>query len=250
MNGIVLVASTSKAYFNSAVRLATSIKDYSDINITLFTHKTFLPDTYDIYKIVDNVVTDIPVNIRAKLWALSRTPYENTLYLDADMEVVSPEFSKVFNLQKDNDLVLTKIRPHVSKDVIISEETKDKLTYHGGFVMYNNKPETINLMKNWYDDFIEQQKNWNFPSHYNTNMQKWDQFTLWRLLKESEYKFKIGTPTNDYRWNYIWLYDHKGVNPKSKAEPKDPIIYHHTIPQELVYEKRLRFRTSTAEDID
>jgi len=240
MNGIVLVASMSKAYYTSAVRLACSIRDYSNFPITLFTHESFVQENHR--NLFDNIITNIPVHIRAKLWGISKSPYENTLYLDSDMEVVSPEFSKVFDLLEDNDLILTKIRPHVSKEVIISKTTKEKLIYHGGFIMFNHKTHTRRLMENWWTGYTEQQKNWNFPDHYDRNMQRWDQFTLWRLLKESEYNFKIKTPKNDYRWNYIHLYDELGVNPKSKKESESPIIYHYTIPEEFVKQRKFNNR--------
>jgi hypothetical protein len=104
------------------------------------------------------------------------------------------------------------------------------MEYHGGFMLYKKNDNTTKLLKDWYEEYLIQDKSpWNYPEYFSS-MKQWDQFTLWRLLRESEYKFKIGIMPDDYRWNYIWLYDIKGVD-----GDKSPIIYHHTIPNGLVH---------------
>jgi len=247
-NGVILVASMSKAYYDSAVRCAISISDYAPgTKVTLFTHKTFLQSKYE--KFFDEIVTDIPVNIRSKMWALNQTKYDNTLYLDADMEVMSEEFCSVFNYMEDKDLMFTKIRSHVSKEVFIDLKKTKKLSLHGGFFIYRKNNRTIDLMKDWYYEY-NKQRQINFKQvypEYDFNMRKWDQFTLWRLLNEKYNDLKIGIMPEDYRWNWIWLYDYKGTG---EPNSKSAIIYHHTIPEDLVNATNLKYKFGITTDFD
>jgi hypothetical protein len=227
--GIVLIASLSSAYYDSAVRCAISIRDYSPkTSITLFTHEEFIKERDRKY--FDYISFDIPYHKRAKMKGMYLSPYDVTAYLDADMEVMSSEFSTIFDHFCDNEIMMTKIRPHVSKEVFIDKNKTEKMEYHGGFMLYKKNDNTIKLLKNWYEEYlIQDSTEWKYQDYFSS-MKQWDQFTLWRLLKESEYKFKIGIMPDDYRWNYIWLYDSKGVD-----GDKSPIIYHHTIPIGLVH---------------
>jgi hypothetical protein len=231
--GVVLVASMSRAYYDAAIRCAVSIKDYApDVNITLFTHASFVREADK--HLFDNIVTNIPVHIRAKLWALPKTPYDVTLYLDADMEVYSDEFVKVFDQLKDADMAFTNIRPHVSKDVVV--KGTQKLKYHGGIFLYRKN----DVIDQWWDEYCVQfhSKTWPYEEEgYSKQMRPWDQFTLWRLLKDNK-DIKVGHlgGTDDYRWNYIHLYDEKGIDANGKRG-KDPIIYHHTLPPTQVNNK-------------
>lgn len=232
--GVILVASVSKAYYEAAVRCALSIKDYApNTSVTLFTHASFIKER-DKY-LFDSIVTDIPVHIRAKLWALPKTPYDVTLYMDVDMEVISDEFTKVFDLLKStDDMAFANIRPHVSKDVVV--KGSQKLKYHGGIFLYRMNDATKPIINKWWDQYIYQlhSPEWPFKAEgYNPKMKPWDQFALWCLLKDNSVKIGRLGGANDYRWNYIHLYDDKGIDAKGTIG-KDPIIYHHTIPQQQV----------------
>jgi hypothetical protein len=227
--GVILIASMSRAYYDSAIRCAVSIKDYSPkTNITLFTHPEFIKEKDKKY--FDHISYDIPYHRRAKMKGMYMSPYDITAYLDADMEVMSSEFSTIFDHFGDNEIILTNIREHVSKEVFIDKNKTIKMQYHGGFMLYKKNENTMKLLKDWYEEFLIQDKTeWKY-SEYFPSMKKWDQFTLWRLLKDSEYKYKIDIMPDDYRWNYIWLYDIKGAD-----GDKSPIIYHHTIPDRIVH---------------
>ena len=80
--GYIYVASLKKLYYELGIESATSLRDlYPEANITLFTHETFIDDDRP-YKIFDNVVTNIPIHRRAKMWCMARTPYDYTFYND------------------------------------------------------------------------------------------------------------------------------------------------------------------------
>jgi len=84
--GFMFVASFSKPYFDAAIQAADSIKDYwPEAKIALYTHEEWWDEKYR--NIFDHVHLGVPVHVRAKLWALSKTPYDLTAYIDADTEV-------------------------------------------------------------------------------------------------------------------------------------------------------------------
>jgi hypothetical protein len=236
MNGYVYIASLSKAYYKAAVNSAISLRDhYPEANITLFTHEVFLQD--NDRKFFNNIITNIPVHKRAKMWGMAKTPYDKTLYLDSDTEIRSERIKDVFDILGKNDIMFTKIVPHVSNTRRIDDD--NELEYHGGVILYNNKKPTIKLINEWYDLYAEQVKcSWSKSqfAQYDPKMKPWDQFTIWYLLQQKEYK-KIKHdffPNGGTEWNFIYLLEENGEKntPYKKLEQ---IIYHYTIPGEKVY---------------
>jgi len=237
--GYVYVASVSEAYYKAAVHSAQSLKDYyPDAKITLFTHEKFIQDKDRIF--FENVVTNIPIHIRAKMFGMARTPYDKTLYLDADTEIRSERIKEVFDILGNNDIMFTKIVPHVSNTKRVDDN--NDLEYHGGIILYNNKPLTISLVNDWYDYYLTQKnvKDWSSSifKDFNPQMQPWDQFTIWYLLhKDPSYK-KIKHklfPNGGHEFNYIYLLEYESMgsvnNPYKNLEQ---VIYHYTIPREKV----------------
>ena len=207
MNGYVYIASLSKAYYKAAVSSAISLRDhYPEANITLFTHEVFLQD--NDRKFFNNIITNIPVHKRAKMWGMAKTPYDKTLYLDSDTEIRSERIKDVFDILGKNDIMFTKIVPHVSNTRRIDDD--NELEYHGGIILYNNKKPTIKLINEWYDLYAEQVKcSWSKSqfAQYDPKMKPWDQFTIWYLLQQKEYK-KIKHdffPNWGTVWNFIYL---------------------------------------------
>ena len=235
MNGYVYIASLSKAYYKAAVNSAISLRDhYPEANITLFTHEVFLQDIDRNF--FDNIITNIPVHKRAKMWGMARTPYEKSLYLDSDTEIRSERIKDVFDILGNNDIMFTKIVPHVSNTRRIDDN--NELEYHGGVILYNNKKPTIKLINEWYDLYAEQTLcDWKTSqfAQYDSRMKPWDQFTIWYLLNQKEHK-KIKHdffPNGGTEWNFIYLLEE---NKENNAPYKDleQIIYHYTIPGEKV----------------
>ena len=162
---------------------------------------------------------------RSTLWALSRTPYENTLYLDGDTEIMHKDISTVFDLLGDDDIMLTKIRDYRGAFVYFPGGS---LEDHCGVFLYNNKPHTIKFMRSWWDLWLWQEcGKWKWPSdlYPYEKLKPWDQWTYWWLMNKcGGIAIKRGYfPDPDARWNYI-----NGYHPK-ECPRKDIVIYHHTI---------------------
>src|SRR6056300_444358 len=104
--GFLIVASKQKGFYRYSKYLAESIKDFwPEANITFFTHEEWVQsEDYDLF---DNIITEgIPDHIRAKLWALNKTPYDITAYLDADMICEHEDIKNIFDeLPEELDLV-------------------------------------------------------------------------------------------------------------------------------------------------
>lgn len=236
-NGYVYVASLSRAYYKAAVRSADSLKDfYPDAKITLFTHPEFIEERDR--KLFDSVHLDIPYHNRAKMYGISKTPYKKTLYLDADTEIRSEKIKDVFDILEKNDIMFTRIIPHVSKSVRIDRD--NVLEYHGGIVLYNNKKLTISLMENWFELYSYQRSTpWSESKfkEYNEEMRPWDQFTMWYLLHKEKKFSKIKHdffPNGGTEYNYISFLDMKSVPQNKEYQNIEQIIYHYTIPGNIV----------------
>ena len=220
-NGYIYVASVNKAFYCAAKRSAESLLDfYPEAKITLFTHDFWVED--EDYEIFDQVITGIPEHIRAKLWALSKTPYDNTLYIDADTVIEHEDIKNVFALMDDNDILFTRNRPYNAKITKLSDT--EEMIYHCGLFAYNNKPKTLKLMDAWYDQYLEQTKpNW-VSDPYPHEVRKWDTFSMWYILNNTEHGLKIGDfPEPDARWNFVWGYL------DSELQDTDRVILHYTI---------------------
>jgi len=232
MNGFLYVASQSAAFYKSAVNSAISLRDnYPEANITLFTHADFVQESDR--KFFDKIETGIPIHKRAKMYGMARTPYEKTFYLDADTEIRSENIKKVFDILGNNDIMFTRIISKVSKDRLI--DSNNNLEYHGGVVLYNSKKLTLQLMQDWYETYLIQDRTpWSQSpfARFNPKMRPWDQFTIWYLLNvDPKYK-KIKHdffPDGGHSFNYISLFENY-----EEFKEIEQIVYHHTIPRDRI----------------
>lgn len=240
-NGFLIVASVSKAYYVSAINLANSILDfYPDAKITLFTEPEFFEERHR--KLFDVVDLSAPHHIRAKLYALPRTTYDITAYLDADCEVQDADISTMFDQLGDADIMMTKIRDYSGADLFISPT--EKLYWHCGVFLYRNDSLVLEMMKDWSIEYAHQVtvKPWPWKNH-SEKMRPWDQYTFYRLYTSDKYSsIKIDVfPGEDARWNYIHNYTSNEIT-------KDPIIFHYTLKREDVNAGRINKKQATIED--
>jgi len=224
--GFVIVATKKKGFYRSAINLAESVKDFwPEADITLFTHEDWIEQ--EDRNLFDKIITKgIPNHIRAKLWALNKTPYDITCYLDADMHCEHEDIKDVFDLLPDHlDVVFTKNRPYNSALTTLSET--EEMTCHCGFFVYRKNPEIMSLMGAWYTEYLEQQKPEYDMLHYPESAKKWDTFTMWRLLTYGEQKIKWGyIEPPDARWNFVNGYL------ESELQGTEVVLFHHTIPKD------------------
>lgn len=220
-NGFIIVASNNYKYLLSAKFCAESLKEYyPEAKVSLYTIPEW--DSEDLYDVFDNVDATAPRHIRAKLWALSKTPYDTTVYLDADCEIVSSDIKYIFDeMEDDADIMITKIRPYNGK---ISKFPGGELTDHCGMFMYNNKPHTIEFMRQWWDLYQKQKtKEWQWDTKlYPEELRPWDQWSYWWLQNQTEYAINRKYFKDDARWNFVNGY-------KQSETDKEIVVYHHTI---------------------
>ena len=240
-NGFLIVATVSKAYYRSAINLAHSILDfYPEAKITLFTQQELFEEADR--KIFDEVDLSCPHHKRAKLYALPKTKYDITAYIDADCEVQNDGIEEIFDQLGDNDIVLTKIRKYAAADVKISDT--ETMIWHCGVFLYNNKKKTLQMMQDWWTEYDYQinVESWPWPEH-RRSMRPWDQYTFYRLYTSKKYKsIKIDCfPGEDARWNFVSLY--------KKTETTDhPIIYHYTLSGKELNAGRITKKPGTITD--
>ena len=225
--GFVYVASKYYEFIQAARYSATSLKDFwPDSNITLFTHKEWI--TNDDTNIFDCIVTDdVPNHKRAKLWALDKTPYKLTCYIDCDTHIEHEDIQKIFEQYDVNsDITITKARRYAAS--IESKFKGGELTDHCGLFIYNNKPHTLNFMKQWWLLYCQQDEyKWNWDTNlYPEYLRKWDMWTYWWLQNKTEHKIKRSYfPTPDARWNFVYVYDKKELN------GTEAVIHHQPVPR-------------------
>ena len=126
-NGFVIVASMFEAFYKAAIELAESIKlFYPEAHITVFTsHEEWIKPTD--WNHADWIVHwEVPNEIRAKLWALSQTPYKGkTVYFDADMVCESEEIENIFEID-ENGILKVSAQCCVTgknRDIILADRT-------------------------------------------------------------------------------------------------------------------------------
>ena len=106
-----MVATLSKPFYEAAIMAAESLKDeVPDAKIAFYTHEEWLEDKHK--HLFDHIVTPVPVHCRTKLWALPLSPYDQTIYLDVDIFVLSSEIEEVWDHLGNHDVVMSENRPY------------------------------------------------------------------------------------------------------------------------------------------
>ena len=226
-NGFLYVASLKKGYYKAAKLSALSLLDYwPEAKITLFTHKEWVePGDYDIF---ETIITDnVPYHHRAKLWALDKTPYDLTVYMDCDTEVQHDDIQKIFDqIPEDVDILFTANRPYNAALTKLSDT--EEMTEHCGLFIYRNNLQTLNLMSAWWGEYQKQNEPGFDRQHYPEAALQWDTFTMWRLLTYGNHGVKTGRfPEPDARWNFVIGYKEEEL----MGQPK--IIHHYTLPHRI-----------------
>ena len=241
-NGFLITATVGEAYQQFALNLIDSLDEhYPDAPVMVST----IPEWADSFKMYDNVVeirSDGPNNIRNKLWALDKTPFDKTCYLDADLEIQDERIQGVWDLlDDDHDMAFTVICPPCGSTTAIYKEEGEKeirdnnierhLRYHGGFFLYHSNDTALKAVSMWWDKWQEINENpkwWdNHPEYFRPNI-NWDQFTWWYIITKLMPELKIQEIENNTHYQYQW--NMNSFIPKFVDLPEDfePIIWHHT----------------------
>lgn len=224
--GFVIVASKKINFYRYAVNLAESIIDfYPEAKITLFCEEWMFEERHR--ELFDNVewCSD---HYRAKLYGMAKSPYDLTMYLDADMEVEHEDIVNCWEEIKDHDVVFTELTEErsytYSEWTFDTPEGKTAFSLCGGICLYDmTKPIVREFMDDWWDLTRRMMDHEWFPDGYAESLRSWDQFSLWWLVeKEEKYKdLKVGIFDDDLRWNY-----YNALN-WAISRPEKPVVVRH-----------------------
>lgn len=223
--GYVVVASNKPNFYSAAINLIESIKEFDEVNpVCLVTEPRFIDRRAEI---VDDI-RYCDRHYRAKLWGMTKSPYDLTMYLDADMECEHEDISTCFDQLGDYDIMFTALTK--DRDYIYSEREFDtpegpaRFTLCGAVCLYDQtKPLVKEFINDWWELCRKQiDKQW-WPEGYDPKLRIWDQFSLWWLTeKEEKYKdLKIGIFEDDLRWNYFTAFHWH------RTRPEKPVILKH-----------------------
>lgn len=223
-NGYVYVASLNPLYYELAILSAQSLKDiHPQSHVTLFTHDKFVDDRAE--QLFDNIVTNIPVHRRAKMWCMARTPYDQTFYNDCDSVIVHPDISKVFDNLDDKIYMTKNLVYTVSRKELeyIDKDRKWFPYFHGAVAWYQKNDANIEFIDTWWRAYVKQLYSpWPHGDWAFEIWQGFDMFTLWSMLNSfyPEYdKFKDRVVEGDRRFNCVL------PEGKQSESVKSPVVY-------------------------
>tara|TARA_R110002074_G_scaffold398258_1_gene589863 strand:+ start:2046 stop:2912 length:867 start_codon:yes stop_codon:yes gene_type:complete len=260
--GYLLVATLSYAYYEGLRSCVESLKDeVPHAKVAVFAHEEWITDSDR--ELFDYVFAPAPVHCRAKLWALDKSPFDVTAYLDADSLVISPEIEEVFDHMEaagpEVDLMMTENRPYNSKVVYFQDADQNngearelfhydpdhiklyregkahKFRWHCGMLVYRKNDKTQKLWSEWvrYYRLHNETENHIGIAPYPVSLAYWDTFAFWRLIHEQngELGVNIKRLPNDAKYNFVTGYKETEIKSgHSKA------VLHYTIPPAYVKE--------------
>ncbi len=253
--GYVVVATKRQAFLAAAQNLAEGILDY-DLNakITLFAQKSWVedPEYKKYFAPFDQVIVTPGDTARQKMWGMAKSPYDQTFYMDSDIEIAHKDILNVFDHLEDNDLVFTELTREASPAFVewdwgpnhLADGWKgapDHLSACGGVCLYNFKnPLVKDFMMDWFFLFHAQREGSWSPKEFDCiktgNFRQWDQLTLWWLLYHSpKYKsLKWKFFDDNFRWNYFAIFglmdppsNYKKLDPR-RTYSDGPVCFHHS----------------------
>lgn len=161
-NGVIYVATKRHYYVQAAITSARSLKDLCpDIATTLFTDLPCPPkvrDCFDSLQQVESVNAYHSKAMKMSSWGeglldrlrcLQQSPYDRTIFLDADTRVVSPEIRELFSLLDDYDIAMTECQP----DSSYSRQHLGIPQFNAGVILYRKSEPTLKLLRAWEESF-------------------------------------------------------------------------------------------------
>ena len=255
--GFICVATLSYAYYEAMITLIESLKDeIPDAQVAVFTHEEWIED--QDRELFDHLFTPVPVHNRTKLWALDKTPFDITCYLDVDCHVIDPGLNDIFDeLTDDVDIMMSENRPYNSKVVYFQDAEQNngearelqhyrpehielarqglahKFRWHCGFFVYRKNDVTDKIWSEWTRLYRLHNETPDLSGcgKYPTSLAYWDTFAFWRLLHESNLDIKIKRIPNDAKYNFVTGYRENELKYGTKKA-----VLHYTIPPEYVKE--------------
>lgn len=155
--GVIYVA-TGEKYVDEARVSAASLKDnMPNIHVTLFSDKDAQGNHFDEIVLVENP----QYGMADKILSIQRSPFERTLYLDADTYICD-DISELFPLLDRFDIAAT----HKGRRFWFPAEGVPESfpEFNGGIILFKNSPLVRDLFADWYRRFRQQEVSEDFPA--------------------------------------------------------------------------------------
>lgn len=213
--GYLVVASLKFEFYELAINLIHSIKDFDeDAKVCFVTEERFCDGRESV---ADHLIHCYDYG-REKLTALSKTPFDITMYIDADCEVQHEDISTAFDMLDGHDLMFTPLTEERADYFKNSKWDHGRLEVNGGVFVYDIRNSIVqDFMKDWNHYYrMQRVKQW-WPdmkdgrpdySKHPAHLEEWDQFTLWWLLNHNpKYKnIKLKFFDEEVRWNWYFTF--------------------------------------------
>lgn len=251
--GYLFVATLSKSYYDAMVAAIEGLKDeVPEAQVAVFTHEEWLTD--QDRELFDHVFAPVPAHVRTKLWALDKTPFDVTCYMDVDIHVVDPGVHDIFDVFPDDlDIMMSENRPYNSKVVFFQDEHQNngvsrelehhrkehielykqgkahKFKWHCGFFIYRKNDVTDKIWSEWLRLYRLHNESEERCGIYPNSLSFWDTFAFWRVMHETNLDVKIKRVPNDAKYNFVTGYRENELKYGTKKT-----VLHYTIPPEIV----------------
>ena len=259
--GYLVCATLAKPFYEAAIEMIKGLKDeVPDAKVAFFTHDDWIEDEHR--PLIDHLFTPCPVHNRTKLWALDKTPFDTTMYIDADCHVLTEEIEEVFDHMEEAgpecDILMSENRPYNSKVVFFQDKHQapdgearelhhyngehielyrqgkaHKFRWHCGMFVWRKNEKTQKLWKEWlriYRLHNETEPRGAGCDPYPASLAYWDTFAFWRVLHEqAELGIDIRRMPKDAKYNFVI-----GYKTTELLYGEEAAVLHYTIPPEDV----------------
>lgn len=200
--GVVFVA-TGARYIACAEAAARSVRRHMpDVPIALFTDAGQLG--HPLSDLFDPVIELEGAHRRSKVDCLMNSPFERTLFLDADIRVLE-DVSELFDLLERFDMAMAQAhaRNRAATRAVWTRALPDAYPqFNTGVMAVRRSPETHALLQAWSD------------SYKSAGFRK-DQVTLRELLWSSDLRLATLPPEYNIRYpKYLWLWGRREARPR------------------------------------
>lgn len=160
--GIYYIA-FEKKYVDEAIHSARSIKKNSRLPLAICCDRIEDTSPFDIVRIIN------PRHVRAKVDYLRETPFDYTLYLDSDTEVLE-DITECFQLLEKYDVCMThdfaRKRERWSNLIPEYKDVPDGFSeFGGGVILYKkNAYSFLSLWKHYFYKYFDATKGWDQAS--------------------------------------------------------------------------------------
>lgn len=208
--GFIYVATVRPFFYEVALHSLQTLKDfYPEANVTLFANEALIDDRA---KRFNKVYTNVPVHQRTKMWCLDKTPYDQTVYIDADTVVLHKDIRTIHDHLADCDMFFAPNPTWACGSfewAYVSRDKEDTLDYQGGMFGYNKNDLVQDFTNTWFTEYCKQrEQDWPYdPERYSREWQQFDMFTLWKITSNKFGGFdrfeKLKIKQVPHRWGVI-----------------------------------------------